>query len=151
MVNQCPGCVRDSLKAGAQRWAGFPFANLQMRRASQGTERSLRPFWQERRGNASRAWKIEAGTDVSSLRSQRSCFAWGENRPGGLDSRGFPEEVWCLPLSLAVRCFCASQKKVCVLRIEERKQRFSGCSGAFALICYLWKLQKFLIDLFFKM
>lgn len=38
MVNQCHGCVRDSLKAGVQRWAGFPFANLQMCGALQGTK-----------------------------------------------------------------------------------------------------------------
>jgi len=53
----------------------------------------------------------------------------GENRPGEVDSRGFPAEVWCLPLSLAVRCcFCikASQNKMCVLRAEERKGSLLG-------------------------
>ena len=135
MVNQCCGCVRGSLKAGAQRWAGFPFANLQMCGALQGTERSLGPFWQERRGNACRPWRSAAGTDVSSLRSERSCFARGKNCAGGVDSRGFPAEVWCL--SLAVRCcLCskASQNKVCVLRVEERKGSLLGKAGSLGAV-----------------
>lgn len=41
MVNQCRGCVRDPLKAGAQPWAGFLFADvLGFARAQRGARGS---------------------------------------------------------------------------------------------------------------
>lgn len=86
-----------------------------------------------------RAWRIAAGTDVSSLCSQRSCFAWGENCPGGVGSDGFSAEVWCQFLSVAARgCLCVKncQNKVCVLGVEGRKGTLLGKAGSLGAECH---------------
>lgn len=44
----------------------------------------------------------------------------GVNCPGGVDSRAFPAEVWCLSLALrGCLCIKVSLNKVCALEVEK--------------------------------